>query len=52
MLMYLAAFPRLARYVRRIDYNVYCSQPVFNEVTRDRWKTWAAALESRASRKK
>ena len=48
--MYLAAFPRLAQYVRRIDYNVYCSQPVFNEATHDRWKQWAAKLDERCAR--
>ena len=50
--MYAVAFPRLSKYVRRIDYNVYCSQPVFNEVTRDRWKDLAAKLEARAARKR
>ena len=50
--MYAVAFPRLSKYVRRINYNVYCSQPVFNEVTRDRWKDLAAKLEARAARKK
>ena len=51
LLMYLVTFPRLARYVRRIDYNVYCSQPVFNEVTHDRWKELAGRLEARAARR-
>ena len=51
LVMYLAVFPRLARYVRRIDYNVYCSQPVFNEITHDRWKALANRLEQRAARR-
>ena len=50
--LYLVSFPRLARYVRRIDYNVYCSQPVFNEATRDRWREIAAWLENRAARRR
>ena len=49
LLMYVAVFPRLAYYVRRIDYNVYCSQPVFNEITHDRWKDLANFLERRAN---
>jgi len=50
--MYLASFPRLNRYVKRIDYNVYCSQPVFNEITHDFWKELAARLEARAARRR
>ena len=50
--MYAVAFPRLSGYVRKIDYNVYCSQPVFNEITHDRWKTLAARLENRAARRR
>ncbi|MBQ8136704.1 MAG: exopolysaccharide Pel transporter PelG, partial [Clostridia bacterium] len=51
LLMYLVAFPRLALYVRRIDYKVFCSQPVFNEMTNDRWKKLAGWLEARAARR-
>lgn len=51
LVMYVCAFPRLGRYVRRIDYNVYCSQPVFNEITHSRWKKLAAWLEKRAAGK-
>ena len=50
--MYLVSLPRLSQYVRRIDYNVYCSQPVFNEIRRDRWKAIARLLESRAERRR
>ncbi len=46
--MYAASFPRLAQYVRRIDYNVYCSQPVFQELSHDFWKETAEKLERRA----
>ncbi len=49
VVMYLAAFPRLRRYVREIDYNVYCSLPVFNEITHDRWRDLAAWFEKRAN---
>ncbi|MCR4621246.1 MAG: exopolysaccharide Pel transporter PelG [Clostridiales bacterium] len=48
--MYTAALPRMKSYVRRIDYHVYCSQPVFNERTHDRWKIIADKLEERAGR--
>ena len=51
LLMYVCAFPRLAKYVRRIDYNVYCSQPVFNEISRKRWKAIAAKLEANAAKR-
>ena len=47
--MYAVAFPRLYRYVRRIDYNIYCSQPVFNEISNDRWKAIAQRLETLAA---
>ena len=50
--MYLVSFPRLNRYVKRIDYNVYCTQPVFNEITHDFWKELAARLEARAARRR
>ena len=50
--MYAVALPRLKRYVRRIDYNVYCSQPVFNEVRHDRWKALANRLEALAERRR
>lgn len=50
--MYAIALPRLMRYVRRIDYNVYCSQPVFNEAGHDRWKVLADRLEEIAARRR
>ncbi len=51
LFMYLAAVPRLYRYVQRIDYHVYCSQPVFNEIRRDRFREAAEWLEQRAHRR-
>ena len=50
--MYAVALPRLKHYVRRIDYNVYCSQPVFNEIRHDRWKALANRLEAHAERQR
>ena len=49
--MYAATLPRLAHYVHRIDYNVYCSQPVFTEIAHDRWKELAERMEKRAAKR-
>lgn len=44
--MYLVSLPRLLSYVKRIDYHVFCSQPVVAEGDRGFWPRLAARLET------
>ena len=46
--IYLAALPRLIRYVNRIDYHVFCEQPVLNREKKGFWISLAAWLDRRA----
>ena len=48
--MYMVALPRLLWYIHRINYRVYCSQPVFNDVKRSVWERFADKLDIRAEK--
>lgn len=52
MAMFLTAMPRLLAYVERIDYHVFCSQPVFNTYETGRFVRLAGWLDARAARSK
>lgn len=46
MAMYLAALPRLYSYVKRIDYHVFCGQPVLADPKVGFWTRAAARLDA------
>lgn len=48
--MYLVALPRLLWYIHRINFRVYCSQPVFPMRKDTRWMRLADRLDARAAR--
>lgn len=47
--MYLTAMPRLYRYVKQIDYYVFCGQPVLASIRSGLWTRLAAKLDARAA---
>lgn len=49
ILMYLTALPRLFRYVKRIDYHVFCGQPVLAPKGTGKWTRAASWLDARAA---
>jgi len=49
ILMYLTALPRLLRYVKRIDYHVFCGQPVLAPQETGGWTRAASWLDARAT---
>lgn len=51
MAMFLVAMSRLIAYVNRIDFHVFCSQPVFNTYRTGLWMRLADALDARAVRR-
>lgn len=51
MAMFLVAMSRLIAYVNRIDFHVFCSQPVFNAYRAGLWVRLADALDARAERR-
>lgn len=48
--MYLFALPRLLWYIQRINYRVYCSQPVFNADEQSFWMRLAVKLDARSTK--
>ncbi len=49
--MYLAALPKLLRYVKNIDYHVFSGQPILARQNAGFWTRFAALLDRRAIRK-
>ncbi len=49
--MYLVGLARLILYVRKIDYHVFCEQPVLSKQKAGGWAKFAAGLERRATQK-
>ncbi|MDD3214946.1 MAG: exopolysaccharide Pel transporter PelG, partial [Eubacteriales bacterium] len=47
--MYLTAMPRLYRYVKHIDYHVFCGQPVLASRKTGLWTRLAVMLDERAA---
>ncbi len=48
--MYAVSIPQLLTYVKRIDYHVFCSQPVVNDPRIGKWARLATWLDTRAER--
>ncbi len=49
--MYLAALPKLLRYVKNIDYHVFSAQPILARQNAGFWTRFATLLDRRAVRK-